>query len=445
MKKITILAIILSLLPIASFAQDAGVYDGKTVRAVNVKTLRVKPSVVKKKFPISQGDTFTGENYDLAKQALHDMRIFKTIDFAITENEDASIDINIDAKDGFYVFPLIMGTGGSKSTFAAALMEANLFKLGEAVFLFGAFNSDGYAATGAFGLKNSFFSLGFGGFEYKEKVFKNGSFNSSGLFSSSSDNLENFGKPVKEYGVDAKSIKMSWSKSLSERTSVSAGADIAQVKYTGQNIPQDSGSHNKISVSIRHSKNFSASGSGIAMGALLGIGLSDIKDRLADLPKTKYGYAGSISYENGGTYLGADYSISKLSLKVSAAAELKKRHVLNFGISAAKAFETPYFDTIRSVEMLSSKGIYSRDFRGEEAAGANVSFTYYLIKNKTGLLTVMPFAETAVVRGGSSVKNHSGVGATVSYRLWRIPFPIGLNYTHNVSDGSYSVSFLFGG
>ena len=204
MKKIISGAVLAAFFNIFSFAQDASLsYNGKTVNSINVSTKRINPSIIKKKFLISEGKTFDAQDYELAKQSLHNMGIFKEINFDIKENEDSAIDINIDAKDSFYVFPMLFGAGGSKSVFSAMLMEANVFKLGETAFAFGAFNSDGYSAIAALGFAETFLSLGFSEFEYEEKIYKNNSYNSSGLFSSSSDKNVKYADPVKKYDVNS--------------------------------------------------------------------------------------------------------------------------------------------------------------------------------------------------------------------------------------------------
>ena len=432
--------------PIAESGSEPVSYNGKTVKSVNVSAKRIKPSIIKKKFFISEGEIFEDEDYELAKQSLHNMRIFRELNFDISENEDSSIDINIDAKDGYYVFPMLFGTSGSKSTFAIMLIEANAFKRGETAFTFGAFNDDGYAATAAFGFSQIFLALSFSGFEYEERIYENASYNSSGLFSSSADNNGKYRDPVKKYNVDAKSVKVSLSKTFFEKTSASLGFDFSDVKYSGTGAPQDTGSHNKIIANIRYAKNFTSAGAGIGgLGAMFGMGLSDIKDLLAELPKPKYGYSLFVNYENAGDHTGSDYSISKLSAKTAGKVEFKKRHSLTLELSAAKAFETPYFNRIRSLEVMGGRGIYSKDFRGEDAAGAGMSFFFYILKNKKGMASFTPFVETSVVWDNGYPRNHTGAGAGISYRFWRVPFPFGLRFTYDFTDGGYNISAMLGG
>jgi hypothetical protein len=446
MKKI----ILLSLLQILFsgsllYAQDNFAYNGKTIEQINITTQRIAPEIVKNKFIMHEGEVFFEENYDIARQSLHDMRVFKSIDFNLSENENGSISINIDAKDGYYVFPLIFGTGGSKSTFAAALIEANLFKAGEMVFLFGSFSSDGYIAMTGFGLSNNFFNIAFSGMKYTEYVYKNASYSTSGMFTAEPDE-DKLGKPANKYDVKNNAFGLSWSRSFYEKVGITAGFSTAGIEYSGDYTPNDKGTHNKIILGLRSYKNMSpGSGGGGGMGSMFGIGLSDIADKLADLQNSKLGYFAGLTYENGGDLTGSDFGISKTNLKLVGNMEFKKRHVLFIDFAASKAFEAPFFDKIKSKDVLSGKGIYSREFRGDEAAGAGLSFVWFPVKNKTGVLSFVPFIENAIIWNNGSPQNHAGAGASISYQMWRIPFPVGLNYTQNLNDGSSDVSFVFGG
>ncbi|MCL2485828.1 MAG: hypothetical protein FWF32_07230, partial [Endomicrobia bacterium] len=78
--------------------------------------------------------------------------------------------------------------------------------------------------------------------------------------------------------------------------------------------------------------------------------------------------------------------------------------------------------------------------------GAGVSFIYYAIKNKTGIVAITPFAESAIIDDSGKIRSRTGVGAGISFRIWRIPFPIGINYTYDITtDGYNNITFFFGG
>ncbi|MCL2143997.1 MAG: hypothetical protein FWH43_00665 [Endomicrobia bacterium] len=444
MKKI-IISLLCLLLYSSGFSQDNAGFNGKTVKNINIKTSRIDSETVRKKFLMREGDVFFEENYDEARQALHDMRVFKSIDFNIAGNDDDTVDIDIDAKDGFYIFPMIFGTSGKKSTFAAALIEANLFKAGETVILFGAGNSDGFSTMAGFGIRNDFISFGLSDMEFTEYEYKNGSYNTSGLFTSEPDKGR-LGQPIKKYKVTDNSLGVSWSRSFYEKAGFTLGFRTSDIDYSGNDMPDDKGKHNRLSAGIRSYKNMRPGGGGAGFGSIFGIGLSDIADKLAGLPKEKFGYFAGLTYESGGDHTGSDFGISKASLKLSGNVEFKSRNVFFMDIAAAKDFESSFYDKIKSKDVLSGKGIYSSEFRGDEAIGAGMSFVWRPVKNKTGVLSVVPFIENAVLwNKNGPPQNQGGAGIIVSYHLWRIPFPIGLNYTQNLNDGSSDVSFLFGG
>jgi hypothetical protein len=257
------------------------------------------------------------------------------------------------------------------------------------------------------------------------------------------DELKQFSKPINLYKVKADSFRASWGFPIVQSVNFSVAFNTVEVNYEGDNAPSDIGSHNKAVFGLRKSKNMSG-GNFMSMGALFGIGLSDVADRVATLAQKRYGYSLNLNYESGGQWTGSDYSISKLYAMAAGQVEFKSRNSLSAFISAAKAFESPFYDKIRSEEVV-SRGKYLRDFKGDNAIGAGTSFNWHLIKNKTGILTFAPFIETSFIFNESAYKEQAGIGAGFSYRLWRIPFPLGLNYTQNISDGSYTISFLFGG
>lgn len=442
-KAMLFLSLTIFYCPLA-FAQSNADFNGRKVREIKIETARISPGIVRKKFSVKEGDIFFGDNYDTARQALHDMRVFKSIDFKVLPNDDETVSIEINANDGYYIFPIVFGTGGSKSTIAASIVEANLFKSGEMLFLFGVYSSDGFMTMAGLGVENNFFNIQFSGMNFKEFVYKNGSYNASGMFTSEPDQSQT-GKPEREYRVKDKSFRFAWSRSFNERASVTAGFSMSDISYSGAVIPSDKGRHNKIVLGLKSYKGIKPGGGGASFGAIFGIGLSDVADKLADLPKRKPGYFAGIQYENGGNYTGSDFDISKINLKLAGKMEFRKRHILFLDIAAAKDFNAPFYDSIKSVDVLSGKGIYSREFRGNEAAGAGISFIWHPVKSKTGVLSLAPFIEHAAIWKDGSLKSHGGAGASISYQIWRVPFPLGINYTQNLTDGSRDISLLFGG
>jgi hypothetical protein len=458
MKKITALLSAFLLFANASlFAATAEeyaqykAYEGKKIGEINIKTNRVFPSVVKAKFLLKTGDTFTYETFDNARQALHNMRIFKTLDVNVEEQADGNLKINIDGKDSYFVLPLIVGsTGGSKGTGAFALVEQNLFRLGEATGLVGAFSQDGYVIAGGALIKDTVFFAGSGRYSYEEDRYEDGSYNTSGLFTTGEltdiNGLEN------SYDVDRTNIFFGLGRSFSNNTMVGVGFKSEVISYadnanTTEALPSDEGRHAKIFAIYRRTLN-STEGRQSSLGAVTGLGLSDKNDRMKRLPYIKPGYALTASYQGGGEVLGSDFDTSKIKLSLGATVELKTRHKLYANIHGVYSFtgdDTPLFDSVRSKDVLNRWGKYPREFRGEKGFGIGTAFNIYLLKSNLGLLSFEPFVETGFIWDADKQYNTTGTGAKLYFTFWRFPLPIGFNYTNNLSNRDQTISFFIGG
>jgi hypothetical protein len=182
-----------------------------------------------------------------------------------------------------------------------------------------------------------------------------------------------------------------------------------------------------------------------SIGALFGVGTSDFGEKFVRLKQEKYGYYQDISYEIGSKFSGSDYDISKLYIRTGLNVEFKNRNIIAFNFSGADAFYSPFYDQINSTELL-SRGDYSREFRGDRAFALSAHFIQYLFKKrKTGFVVLCPFVESAFVYKEQKQFYMSGIGLACSYTFWKFPFPLGLKYTYDSSDGSYQISALFGG
>ena len=213
--------------------------------------------------------------------------------------------------------------------------------------------------------------------------------------------------------------------------------------YRYKNDVLDSGNHSHLSFGLQYADDIRAD---MNMGALSGLGLSDKAQALRNLPRVRTGKLAKFSYTVGGSWTGSDYDIQKLSLGGGYMWELKQRHILAVFAKADRAFDAPVSNLIRSGDLLFGMGIYDREQRGKGGVSAGLSFTYFIVRIKTGLLSLMPFYEQAyITSGGHSYTPHAGAGATLTYRLWRFPLPFSLNFTQNINDGSHHVGFKVGG
>ncbi|MDR0646577.1 MAG: hypothetical protein LBG46_06480 [Elusimicrobiota bacterium] len=428
------LFILLNVLFVISscFAQG---YDGYAVDNINVKTNRMNPNVVRRKFSLKQGDIFTEKSYDEAQDELHNMRLFKEITFDATAKEDNKIDINIEAKDGYFFFPLFFASGGDKSGVSIALIEGNYFKQGEAVFLMGGFSKDSINSLVGLSINDNSYSFKFSKLDFDQKFYDGGWSSNYSIYSSAED--DKYHNPIRETRTEIEHYSLTFAHKI-DLISLFVSPVIERVSYN-DNI--DNGSHNKLSVGFDISDNMPQ---GANMGAVFGYGLSDKEKALKDLPQMKYGYRFGFGYTGGGNWTGSDYEINKFTTETAFIAEFKKRHIFLLSLKAAQSINGTFSESVRSVELFTGAGTYSRQKLGSRGVGLSASFTYYLLRNNLGLFAVEPFYQSAYLYQDGGYANHSGIGASVFYKFWRFPFPVGVNYTHNLSDSSNKVSAFFG-
>lgn len=417
-------------------AQQPQDYEGFTINKIEVSSNRIKPEILKKYFPLKQGGSFSQEKYLHAQNELHDLRIAKDLDFTLTPQDDNKLDISIKADDGYYIFPLFFITGGSNSAAGLALATGNLFKRGETLMLFGGAGQNGEMASLMLKDGKNIYSTFFSNMNFDQRFYKGGWINNTSVFNTGDDEKD-FKNPLTSFYTKKDVFNFTYARK--------AGNFLffltPQYEYIRYSNGINSGSYNNVNFGIKFSKNIR---SGANMGALFGYGLTDKEQSLRDLPASVLGYGAQASYQNGGKWSGADFNISKLSIDLQSITELKTRHLFNIRLKAQDTFSTPFAQQVRSDDLLSGQGRYSRILYGQRGAGISTSFTYYLARNNTGLLSVQPFYELAYVYN-EGYKHHSGTGASVFYKFWRFPFPLGINYTYNLSDYSKQVAFVFGG
>ncbi len=417
-------------------AQQTEDYNGFTINEIEVSSNRIKPEVLKNYFPLKQGDSFSQEKYLHAQNELHDLRIAKNLDFTLIPKQNNKLDISIKADDGYYVFPLFFITGGSNSAAGLALATGNLFKRGETLMFFGGAGQNGEMASIMLKEGKNIYNAFFSNMNFDQRFYKGGWINNTSVFNTGDDEKD-FKNPLSTFYTKKDVFNFTYAR----KAGYFLFSLTPQYEYILYSADLPSGNYNNITFAVKFSKNIR---SGANMGALFGYGLTDKEQSLKDLSAPILGYGAQVAYQNGGKWSGADFNISKLSLHLQSITELKTRHLFNVQLKAQDSFSTPFAQQVRSDDLLSAQGRYSRILYGQRGAGISTSFTYYLIRNNTGLLSLQPFYELAYLYN-KGYKHHSGTGASLFYKFWRFPFPVGINYTYNLSDYSNQVSFVLGG
>lgn len=441
MKKIFILVLLLISAP-ALRAEDYGYCEeGVLVKKINITTKRVKESVIRGRFKIKEGDVLNPDIMRRAAEDLNDMKIFKMLKIEAVRTAEKEADINIEGEDSYFVLPLPLYSGGDKNVFMLMLMEANLFKRGEAAAVFGAHSDDGDMAGASVSMARSGVNFLYSDASYTEKQYANGMYGMTGILSADKTE-DSWGAPAFERETDKKSFGLGYSFMFNKYNSASIGFKRQNTKYDGEEQKA-----NTISIGFSTHKN-QRSSRGIAggSGALFGMGLADKHTFLQQLDKTRYGYSVNLEYEAAGSMTGSDYDLNTFSASASGTAEFKNRNALAFIMRGAYSPQGPDYEKTGSAKnLLPGFGDYSREYRGKGGAGIGAGYTHYLSRTGTGLLALTPFVEGAVVYAGGHSRSQGGAGAGLSYKFWRFPFSIGFKYTKNLTDGSYLFSFTAGG
>lgn len=425
------------LLPFWCLAQDL---EGYQIDKINITTTRINPVVAARKFKLKEGDIITKESYEKAQDELHNVRIFKKLDFEAVVKEDNKVDINIKGQDGYFIFPLFFFTGSGKNAAAISITEGNYFKQGETAFAFTAISKDGVTARAGLAIGDSFFSASFTKLNFEQRFYSDGWSSNYGVLSTA-DDKDKYGQPL--WTSKTKQLYSSFIYAYKmDIYSFFIKPEFEKLYYDPQ---IDNGKHHKITIGFSLSDNMPK---GSNMGAVFGFGLSDKAKALTDLAQVKYGYNANVFYTTGGDWIGADFEVQKLGGALSLFAELKKRHMIVISLKVQDAIKAPFSDNARSVDLLGGFGSYNRQLLGSRGAGVGAAARYYVLRNNTGLLAIEPFYELAYIYNNQYSHryiDHSGTGATLSYKFWRFPFPLGLNYTHNLSDSSDKIAFSIGG
>lgn len=423
-----------------AFILAAAAAPAQTVGTVSATATRMSAQTLQKHFTLKPGDAFTTEAYDKAQDELHNLRVFKKLDFSTSPAENGKVDIHIDAQDGSYIFPIAFISGGAKSAAAVSLAAGNLFKQGESTFAFVGGSSDGVAARIGGRLGKNALSLGFEKLHFNQRFYQSHWINSFGVFSTTDDEEDFKDQLTSQTHTKKEAVSITFSHRFSR--TVRAFLQPEYVRYAYAKNQFDSGNHNQLTLGLNWADDIRQ---GANMGALSGYGLSDKAKTLQNLSRVRSGYTLEAAYTAGGKWTGADYDISKLALEAAWVLELKTRHLFIVQAKAQDAFHSPFSDQLLSSEVLPHLGRYDRQRRGTRGAGAGTTFVYYLLRNQTGLLSLAPFYELAYLRTDGTYRPQSGMGATLTYRLWRFPLPIGLNYTRGLEDRNNVFGFVMGG
>ena len=423
----------------AGFAQNVQYYkqyNGKIIKTINIKTKRVDANVIRYKFPLKEGDIFNEKDYLDAQDKLHNMRIFKKLDFNVSENDKGHLFIEINGEDGAYIFPLAFISGGSRQGAGITLAEGNYLKKGEIIYTFLGIGEDGIITILGANYLDYYANLKFENLNFERRYYQDNWVSTNGVFSRDKDK-EDFPTPLIQDSNRQDRFSFLFARTKNDITVFLQ----PEYYYVNSDNAIDNGNHSNFTIGASYQKNMRQ---GVNFGSLMGYGLSDKESALKDLSKNKIGFLIESTLKQGYAWTGSDYKITKLFLGSQINLEFKNRNLILLYVKAKDSFGSPFDDKVQTLELIGKFGHYTRQRYGRQGIGGGLTYVMYLIRNKVGLLSISPFYEFATVYANNRNYNQSGVGGNLSYKLWRFPFPIGINYTYNINDYSQQVSLTFG-
>ncbi len=384
---------------------------------------------------IKKDDPADKAKYEQAKENLQKKPFVKFLEFLYQKKKDG-FDIHIDGEEEDYVLPLFISLNTSKRSAGLALESGNILKKGQDFYIsFEAgknlFNTHNEFASG----KNTFI-LEYDYSKTNQKFYSNGWEDDEAIYNPDIEEVSFIEQKTKK-----EDMFVSYRYQISNLWELFITPEYQYYKY--QDSSFDSGNHSNISFGAQYTDNVPMN---IYLGSFIKLNKQEKKLMLVDLPRIKRGKLATISYTYGGDITGSKYEIQKLSLSGSYMLEFKTRHRLALFAKTQQAYKAPFSNLIESSDMLFGLGIYDREQRGKRGYSYGSSFTYFLMRKKAGLLSLMPFYEQAFVNSSDNhYISHSGVGAILTYQFLHIYLPISLNYTYNLSNSSHHLGFRIGG
>lgn len=437
-KKYFIFSVGLMLLWQVSAAQETqnlSRYNGKTIQKIEIKTKRVDPNVVRHNFLLQEGALFEEGRYKRAIENLHNMRIFKKLDFKVDRTPQDNLIIRIEGEDGAYVFPLAFVSGGGQKGVGITLVEGNYLKKGEMIYTFMGFGDDGIMAILGGAYEDYYASIKFENLNFYRRFYDHNWVSMKGIFGSDRDK-KHFSNPLAEVYQKQDKFSLTLARTKNDFTIFLT----PEYFYFNSADKFNDGVHSTVTVGVNYQRNMRR---GTNFGALFGYGLSDKKEALKDLAERKFGYKLASSFQQGYKWAGNDYKILKLYTEAQTNIEFKNRNLLLFYLKWQNSFGSPFEDEVQTHDLLDF-GKHLRQRYGRQGVGTGFSYVWYIIRNNLGLFSLSPFYEFATVYEDKHYYNQSGVGANLSYQFWRFPLPVGLNYTYGLNDHCHQVSFIVG-
>jgi len=389
---------------------------------------------------LNKGNLFAEKTYERAKAHLEKWELVKAAEFVHREHEDG---IEIHFKDGSraYVLPLFLGLSGNKHAVKFSVGTRNLFKRGENLSFSVGGGRDGFE-TGLSGTSGKHtLTAQYTHIRFHQRLYQGGWGSVKEIFSPADDKNKYGSQLLADISGKEDTFSMSYAYAFSSVWSLVLTPQYRYYRY--QNNALDTGNHTQVAAGLSYADNISPT---MNIRGLDGLEHLHKAEMLRDLPSVRRGKTADISFAAGGHWTGSAYDIRKVSVGGSYLWELKTHHIIALFAKGQYAFSAPFSDRVESSDLLFGMGIYDREQRGKAGFSVGIDGVYFLVRNETGILSVAPFYEQGFITSDNrSYQPHSGVGVTLAYRVWWLPLPVSVNFTHNLNDGNHYFGLKVGG
>jgi len=426
--------------------------EGLPVMRIHIEGNRTDRTVFEDEIVLRVCEPWRKEDVETTRKNLNEMRLFRRVEIESRKTVDREgVEVIITLEDGWFVLPIPMVWRGSGGTVGSLMvLERNLSGKAESLYFFGAVTPDSYTAMLGGRVRRLSANAMFFRSQYTEILWRDGGQTAASLFRAKADEEDSsFGTVVNRYekrvsgGTGGLDVRI--------RRGLHAGISLSllNVDYDEPlvGIPPDEGDQNALGVSLRFGKDRRQGGQGFvdSFGALFGLGLSDLEERVAPLPKPEISWRGDLNSDHCMKTLGSDHTYHRILAGGGVEIEFRNRHKLSLAARFGTGDDLPLTQKLATNRRLGLQGNYAREYRGNSGLGGAVSFSAALLRNRIGTLVAQTFVEGATVWRGGDPLTKSGVGGNFYYRFWRFPLPLGIGYTYCLDDGNSQFSMAVGG
>jgi hypothetical protein len=444
----------LSLAAPAAAQVDVSSAPAAVVRRIVFEGNVTDERVLRLKIPLVEGDPLGPDSLQRVRQALYDMRFFKSVDVSSAALEGGA-EVRVVVKDGFFVVPfpfVFLGSGGLRG--GAYVAARNVFKETENFDAVGMKAQDGFHYGGGAEWRGWSGDFYWQHHDYNEHVYSDGGFTASPGLSAPVDEsdplkfapvLNSYDKHEQTYNFTSE-LPLLRGRGDKPLIRLDAGWEYDQIAYSSPQVavPRDSGRQSEATLGFTFGPN--PTDFNDALGSILGYGLADLDTRLRALAVPRWESGAQVDLQRGDSWTASDFAFTRLNANAGTSVSWGMHQRLSLNVGGGEGWGLPFNRLFATGGDTALQGVYAREFRGDEAAGGSLSYAYPFRITRVGVWEGMVFAEGGRTwSNGGDPRDKTGIGATFYYKFWRFPIPIGVSCTYSLDDKDAQISAAVGG